>query len=332
MMPRLAGALGMLTILFASGCGSQEGKAQPAKEQGEPREKETSFASDRQEKPLPFDGKRAMGYLEEVCKIGPRISGTAGMRKQQELLSKHFKALGATVKKQTYSAKQWSQRNAVEMVNLIVSWHPDRQRRVILCTHYDTRPMAHEEHPRKWREPFLSANDGGSGVALLIELGNHMKELKTQVGVDFVFFDGEEYIFDKDRDKFFFGSEHFAKDYVKSRPKYRYLAAVLFDMIATPKPSFKWEWHSMVKAGPLVEEIWNIAAKEKCTAFVGRPGGQVLDDHLALNAVGIPAIDIIDMEGYMKHWHRLSDVPANCSKEGVEQVARVILTWLQRVR
>ncbi len=83
------------------------------------------------------------------------------------------------------------------MTNLIVSFFPDRERRVILCSHYDTRPIADQEpDPRKWREPFLSANDGGSGVAFLMELGNQMKDLPTKVGVDFVFFDGEEYIFD----------------------------------------------------------------------------------------------------------------------------------------
>jgi hypothetical protein len=328
----------MVALFLAAGCGSQEGNAEPARgpeseaKQEPPKEQETSFAADREEKSLGFDGKRAMGYLEAVCKIGPRISGTAGMHKQQELIIKHFKDLGATVKKQTFNARQVSRSNQVEMTNLIVSWHPDRQRRVILCTHYDTRPAAHQEHPRRWKEPFVSANDGGSGVALLMELGNHMKGLKTQVGVDFVFFDGEEYIFETNQDRYFIGSEHFAQDYKKNRAKHKYLAAILFDMIATPKPRFKWETHSMFKAGRLLEEIWTIAEKEKCTAFVAERGGEVYDDHLALLAVGIPAIDIIDMEGYMNHWHKLSDVPANCSREGLEQVGTVMTTWLQRVK
>src|SRR5262249_34260171 len=155
-------------------------------------------------------------YLEDLCKIGPRISGTEGMDKQQELLVKHFKGLGAEVAKQHFNAKQVSQRKTITMTNLIVSWHPERRRRVILCAHYDTRPIADQEpDPRKWREPFLSANDGGSGVALLMELAHHMKDLKTEVGVDFVIFDGEEYIFDPKRDRYFFGSDYFANDYAK---------------------------------------------------------------------------------------------------------------------
>src|SRR5262249_42227363 len=146
--------------------------------QGEEQDR-TQFAAGRagaEEKAVPFDAKRAMGYLDAVCAIGPRMSGTDGMRKQQELIRKHFKDLGVAVEEQTFSGKQVSRKNPVDMTNLIVSWHPDRKRRVILCSHYDTRPIADQEKdPRKWREPFLSANDGGSGVAFLMELGHHMK-------------------------------------------------------------------------------------------------------------------------------------------------------------
>src|SRR5579871_5171682 len=161
------------------------------------------------EKDSDFDAKRAMGYLEAICKIGPRISGSEGMKKQQELIEKHFKDLGAKVEYQKFTARQVSQRQPTEMANMIVSWFPDRERRVILCSHYDTRPIADQEpNERDWRNPFVSANDGGSGVALLMELGQQMKDLKTNVGVDFVFFDGEEYIFQRG-DDYFFGSKHF---------------------------------------------------------------------------------------------------------------------------
>lgn len=281
---------------------------------------------------VPFDVKRALKYLDAVCDIGPRISGEAGMAKQQELLAKHFEALGGKLEWQKYKATQHSKpKQPVEMANLIVSWHPERQRRVILCSHYDTRPIADQEvDPRKWRQPFISANDGGSGVAFLMELAHHMKDLKTDVGVDFVFFDGEEYVFDPDRDKYFFGSEYFARDYQKGRPKHRYVAAVLLDMIAGKNPRFPVEVNSYLKAGALVDELWKIAAEQQCPAFVYGMGPDVRDDHIALNAVGIPAVDIIDFS--YPHWHRLSDVPANCSGEGLTQVAKVLTVWLQRAK
>src|SRR5262249_62408596 len=155
-------------------------------------------------------------------------------------------------------------------------------------------------------------------------------DLRTEVGVDFVFFDGEEYIFEPRRDKYFFGSEHFAEQYRKNRGKDRYAAAVLLDMVGGQNARFPAEGYSWSRAQPLVREVWKIAAELKCGAFQERVGERVQDDHLALQAAGIPAIDIIDFD--YPHWHRLSDVPANCSGASLEQVARVLSVWLQRVK
>jgi|SRR5581483_6623332 len=290
------------------------------------------FAGDRlQEETVKFDGKRAMAYLEKICELGPRMSGTPSMKKQQQLIRKHFEDLGAQVEFQTFSARQNSQPNPVEMANIIVSYQPEKKRRVILCSHYDTRPIADQEpDPRKWREKFVSANDGGSGVAFLMEMAHHMKGLKTAVGVDFVFFDGEEYIFERNRDKYFFGSEHFAQTWKKSKARPDYAAAILLDMIAGPNARFPVEGYSWLRAQGLCIDIWRIAAELRCGAFLDRMGERVLDDHIALQSAGIPAIDIIDFD--YPHWHRLADVPDNCSPESMIQVAKVLSVWLQRVK
>jgi glutaminyl-peptide cyclotransferase len=297
----------------------------------------TGFASDRDPKKdvadVPFDSKRAMGYIEELCKIGPRISGTDGMKKQQEYLKKHFEDLGAKVQMQEFKAQQRSRRDKVELANMIITWHPDRTRRVILCSHYDTRPLADQESDqRNWQKPFLSANDGGSGVAFLMELGHAMKDLKTEVGVDFVLFDGEEFVYDGPHgaDQYFFGSNYFASNYTKEKPKHKYVAAVLLDMIAGKNPRFPVEMNSNALAKSLVDDIWGIAEELKCRAFSFTDGPTVGDDHLALNRERIPAVDIIDFK--YKHWHRLTDVPENCSPEGLDQVAKVLTTWLVRMK
>jgi hypothetical protein len=288
------------------------------------------FAADRDGG---FNGNRCLGYLNELCKLGPRQSGTAAMILQQAKLQKHFELLGATVQFQRFTARQKSREQPVDMANLIVTWHPDRTRRVILCSHYDTRPIADQEPDRrKWHEPFLSANDGTSGVALLMELGHAMKTLPAQLGVDFVFFDGEEYIFDPrpDEDKYFLGSEHFARKYRQDHPPYRYVAAVLLDMIAGKDAHFPIEQNSWFNAAQVVQEVWQIAAARKCAAFQNALGREVRDDHVALNTAGIPAIDIIDFD--YPHWHRLSDLPSQCSAETLTQVARVVRGWLEQVR
>lgn len=294
----------------------------------------SGFAADRDPKSS-FDAERAMGYLKEICKIGPRISGSAGMDKQQDMLKKHFTALGATVRMQKFSAKQHSRKQPVEMANLIASFHPERKRRFIICSHYDTRPIADQEPDiRDWHKPFVSANDGGSGVALLMELAHHMGdlELNQNVGVDFVFFDGEEYIFDRDEDVYFFGSKHFAKNIRKETQGKTYVAAILLDMIAGKKPRFLIEKNSWIRAGALVQSVWGAARRAGVPLFEAQHGYEISDDHLALNQNGIPAIDIIDFSYMDSHWHRLSDVPENCSGDSMKQVARVLTVWLKAQR
>jgi glutaminyl-peptide cyclotransferase len=283
--------------------------------------------------PVPFDGKRALDHIRDLCKLGPRISGSEGMRKQQDLLKEHFEKLGGKVEFQRFTARQTSRPNPVAMANFIASWHPDRDRRVILCTHYDTRPRAdQEENPRKWDEPFLSANDGTSGVAWLMELARHVKQIPAAVGIDFVLFDGEEYVFDgpQGQDRYFFGSDHFADEYKRAPPRHRYVGAVLLDLFAHKNAKFPIERNSWDRAAPLVREVWRTAAEVKVDAFLSHFAGPYLDDHLALNRVSIPAVDIIDFD--YPHWHKLSDLPENCSAETMEQVAKVLTAWMQRVR
>jgi hypothetical protein len=294
----------------------------------------TPFAIDRapvEVAAVPFDGKRAMGYLESICAIGPRMSGTPAMTKQQGIIRAHFEGLDAKVRDQAFTARQNSQKEPVSMNNLIVSFHSDKSRRIIICSHYDTRPIADQENdPRKWRDPFISANDGGSGVAFLMELGHHVKGLKLKVGVDFVLFDGEEYIFEPRRDRYFLGSEHFASEWKKAKRQPSYVAAVLLDMIAGKNAKFPVEGHSWLKQRELCLDIWRTAGEVRATAFKDELGDRVMDDHLALQNAGIPALDIIDFE--YPHWHRLSDRPENCSPEPMLQVAKVLTTWMQRLK
>lgn len=291
-------------------------------------------------KDIPFDGDRAHKYLTELCAIGPRVSGSPGMAKQQQLVTRHFEKYGATVTRQEFQGRQRSQRQPVAMCNLIASWHPDRKARVILCSHYDTRPAAHEEPDRAdWNKPFVSANDGTSGVALFMELAHHLKDLPTGVGVDVVLFDGEEWVFDlgvpgvREGDAYFLGSEHFAREYDrnKGRLPYRYSAAVLLDLCCADGARLAVEGHSLQFAPRLVEEVWKLAERLGAKSFKYERGFRravdVLDDHLALNAIGIPAIDVIDFD--YPHWHRLTDTPDKVSAKQTAEVGRLLAAWLQ---
>jgi hypothetical protein len=277
---------------------------------------------------LQFDGRRSFADLEEICRIGPRISGTPGMARQQELLVEHFTALGAECAFQDFDVAHPETGNPVRLRNLIVSWHPQSRERVLLACHYDTRPRPDREIlPRNRDLPFIGANDGASGVALLMELGRNMAAVNPRYGVDFVFFDAEELVYDDRRDKYFLGSEHFAKKYRDSPPPYRYVAGVVLDMVADKDLRIFYEINSLRYARAVTESIWQAAAKAGVKQFVARRKHEVRDDHLPLNEIArIPTCDVIDFD--YPHWHTRNDLPSACSAESLEAVGRVMMTWI----
>jgi hypothetical protein len=280
---------------------------------------------------IPFDGAQAYEYLKQICAIGPRYSGSTGMARQQELLVKHFEKLGGKVALQEFQVRHPASGNPVKMANLIVEWHPDRKERVLLCAHYDTRPYPDRDR-RNPRGRFIGANDGASGVGLLMELGKQMAALKGDVGVDFVLFDGEELVY-REGDPYFYGSEHFAREYNTSPPAHRYRYGVLLDMVGDKDLQIFQEGHSVswTDTRPLVGEIWGVAARLGVREFIGQAGHQVLDDHIALHDIAkIPTCDIIDFD--YPHWHTEQDVPSNCSPLSLAKVGWVLQEWLKTQR
>ncbi len=280
---------------------------------------------------IPFNGARAYDYLNELCALGPRISDTPGMTAQQKLLTEHFQKLGATIRPQPFQIRHPETGKTVQMANLIVEWHPERRERILLCTHYDTRPYP-DQDPRNPRGTFLGANDGASGTALLMELGHAMGRLKGKLGVDFVFFDGEEFIFQEGRDLYFLGAEHFATDYASQPPKYRYRWAVLLDMVGDADLQLYPDRHSMSwdDTQPLVKQIWDTARRLGVREFVIGKRFEVLDDHLRLHEIArIPSCDIIDFK-YPAAWHTQADTPARCSALSLAKVGWVVEEWLQQ--
>ena len=181
-----------------------------------------------------FSGERAMRHLEAICDLGPRPSGSPAMDRQRALLARHFRAAGATVTGQAFQIRDRRTGAPVHLENLIVTWHPDRAERVLLAAHYDTRPFP-DRDPVDPEGVFLGANDGASGVAVLMELAAAMPGLPGPVGVDFVLFDAEEYVVHP-RDPYFLGSAYFARQYAADRRAGRlphaYRAGVLLDMVA----------------------------------------------------------------------------------------------------
>jgi glutaminyl-peptide cyclotransferase len=278
------------------------------------------------------DEERAFGYLTRICDIGPRISGTEGMEKQQQLIAEHFAKLKAKVSFQSFDAPHPLTRKPVQMTNLIVSWDREVKDRVLLACHYDTRPHADRDANPQLAENgvFLGANDGASGVALLMELGHHIRQIKPTYGVDFVFFDGEELVYNDFRDAYFLGSEFFSKGYRDHPPEHKYVCGVLVDMIAGKNLQLYEERNSLELAPEVTHSIWRTAKRLKIREFIAKPKHEVRDDHLSLNLIaGIPTCDLIDFD--FPHWHTTRDTPAACSGASLAKVGRVLLAWLEEV-
>lgn len=285
--------------------------------------------------PGEFQGQEALDVLHAICKLGPRISGSAAMQRQQEMLTEHFTNLGATVTRQAFSARHPATGATTELANLIVSFHPDRPHRVLIACHYDTRPYP-DRDPRNPYGTFHGANDGASGVGLFWELGRHVTE-DIEPGVDLVFFDAEEWVYDARRDPLFVGSTHFARQYAEHPPTHRYHAGVLVDLVGDAHLDLYWERNSLKYARDLTQQIWEVAADLNVPQFVPRARHEIRDDHLPLNEIAkIPTCNIIDFDyptpsSKNAYWHTEQDTPDKCSAESLAAVGCVLVEWLKRV-
>ena len=279
---------------------------------------------------------RAYRYLEQLCDLGPRYSGSPGMDKQRALLVEHFKKLGGQVSLQQFRAKNPLGGELVPMANIIVQWHPERKNRILLAAHYDTRPLPDSDPDPVARQQgtFIGANDGASGTAVLMELAHLMPELDSKYGVDFVLLDGEELVYQERRDPYCLGATWFARQYVAKPPEHKYAWGVLLDMVGDAdlrlyyeKQSYTWR-----DTRPMVEQIWETAKRLGVDEFVPRvPRRPVTDDHVPLrNIAKIPTCDIIDFE--YPAWHTEADVPIRCSGSSLAKVGWVVYEWLKTVQ
>jgi Zn-dependent M28 family amino/carboxypeptidase len=254
------------------------------------------------------------------------------MQKQQELVRAHFEQLGGKFSLQQFQAKNPLGGSNVPMANVIVEWHPDRKERVLLCAHYDTRPLPDQDpDPVQQRAGvFIGANDGASGVAVLMELAHLMPRFRGPIGVDFLLVDGEEHVYVEERDPYFLGSTWFARQYSRYPPEHKYRWGVVLDMVGDRDLQIYQEQFSVTwrDTRPLVKEIWSTAARLGVDEFIPRARHLVRDDHLPLRNIGkIPTCDVIDMD--FPAWHTTMDTPQRCSPSSLAKVGWVVYEWLK---
>lgn len=286
-----------------------------------------------------FDADRAFNYLKEQVAMGSRAPGTPGHDRAKEYLFAKLQATARKAFRQEFRATT-SFGGPYDFANLLGLYGPDsRGKRLMLCAHWDTRPVADEDPDSNRRDqPILGANDGASGVAVLLEMAHAFAESPPKVPVIIALWDAEDSGKQDAAPPYYgylLGSTYFVEHMpAEATPD----EVILLDMVGGDSlPNARVgvrpggnnvfdlpiEQHSQRAAPELVNEVYTTAAKLGHSAFKRRPGYTVIDDHLPFIAAGIPAIDIIEFD--YPEWHTTDDTPEHCDPESMRQVGETLM-------
>ena len=268
----------------------------------------------------PFNENAAYDLLKQQVAFGPRVPGTPGHQKQLDWMVQYLKQRADTVVLQEFSTTDTATSKSLPLTNVIARFRPEAGDRVLLLAHWDTRPTAdNESDAARKKMPILGANDGASGVAVLMQLADDLKRHSPPIGVDLLFVDGEDFTGDM-----YLGSDHFAATW---GPTYHPLYGILLDMIGDQNPLYPIEPNSQSYAPEVVDRFYGTAEKLGLGQYFPRsPGITIQDDHIPLNKAGIHTIDIIDFDYGPNNafWHTLNDDLAHTSPVGLGVVGKVI--------
>lgn len=270
-----------------------------------------------------FDGQAAYAYIKTQLDFGPRVPGTAGHRQTGDWIVAQMQRTADTV-----SEQRWThvtvKGDTLPLRNIFARFRPEAAERVLYVTHWDTRPISESAaDPARRTLPVPGANDGGSGVALFLALGDALAKTPPSVGVDLLFVDGEDYgEFGPPLGDVLLGSTYFA-DHLPS-PDYRPLYGVLWDMIGDRDLRIPQEGNSIAAAPEVVQRVWSVADELGYgSVFVPEAGEYITDDHVPLIRKGLRVIDVIDLD-YPAH-HTPDDLLDKVSVRSLQTVGDVAL-------
>ncbi len=313
-----------LAMMLCVACGNKEARQQQPTE-------ETPTAVNMPE----FSGDSAYLYVDMQVGLGPRVPGTEAHKACLDYLKNSFEQWGAQVVVQEGKATLYNGKE-MPLYNVIASFNPDAEKRIIICSHWDSRPMADHDPVEANREkPILGANDGASGVGVMMELARLFSLQMPTVGVDLICFDLEDWgapetFNGNSEDSWCLGSQYWAKHL--HRPGYKANFGILLDMVGAPNAVFYREQISDYFAAGVVDKIVKAAADLGFSnRFLNEKGGAVTDDHLYVNRMArIPMADIIQFSpqsetGFAHYWHTLNDDMQNISPETLGVVGKVLV-------
>lgn len=280
-----------------------------------------------------FDADSAYTYLARQVAFGPRVPETAAHRKTGDWLASELKRHGAKVIEQKATLVTFDN-TPINARNIFGSFNPDAKDRILLLAHWDCRPWADQDpDPEKRSLPVDGANDGASGVAVLLEIARQLSLQPVKKGIDILFVDAEDWGTEGDDDSWALGTKYFVEHPIMEG--YSPRQAILLDMVGGENAVFSREYFSERYNPKLNEEIWSIAHRLGYGGmFPNKIGSAITDDHIELIKAGIPAIDIIeyhpDGAGFNPRWHTTSDNLEGISKSTLKAVGETLMTYLRQ--
>lgn len=271
--------------------------------------------------PPEFDGARSFRHLSQQVAFGPRVPGTVASARCRDYFYQHLKSCSFEVDSQVFRFFDPYTSVDTPMVNVVARFRgdPDDPQAILLMAHYDSRPRTdyHSDSTLRYL-PIDGANDGGSGVAVLLELAYLVNEQSPRCNLDLVLCDGEDWGRRGDFDRYLLGSREFARQGI--RDKYHF--AVVVDLVGDKYQQIYREEYTERYYKPVNDMIWTAAARLQVATFVDEVRHTLEDDHLPLGAAGVPTALLIDFD--YKYWHTEKDTPDKCSAESLANVGRVL--------
>lgn len=270
-----------------------------------------------------FDGAAAMALVREQVAFGPRVPGSEGHARQLEWMLRRLDSLAPAVVADTFQHVTGSG-DTLTLVNVMARFRPEASRRILLLTHWDTRPRADQATDSSFHDtPVPGANDGASGTAVLLQLASILPDNSPPMGVDLLFVDGEDY--GPGLDDMLLGARRYAASLTEDdRPVY----ALLLDMVGDADPSFPVEGISAQFADVVVQKVWRAAERLGYRDFFPTAVGRTLtDDHVPLIEAGLTTADLIDFTygPGNAYWHTPQDVPEHVSAATLGMVGAVVV-------
>ncbi len=317
----------ILPILMASSCKHNQDNQSAAT---------TTSTENKITKPA-FSSDSAYVFTQQQVDFGTRVPGTPAQQKCAAFFEQKLKNYGASVVMQKTNVVVYNGKS-VPCINVIASYNTTAKRRLMICTHWDARPFADQDDSAV-AAPILAADDGGSGSAILLEIARQLQQKKSEIGVDLIFLDVEDYgqpeydLNQKQGDFYCLGTQYWCKN--PHVLNYKAENGILLDMVGAKGATFTYEGVSMQYAPEFMKQVWNNAAQLGYgNFFIKENTDQIIDDHYYINQMArIPTIDIISRtyntrSGFPAHWHTHDDNMSIIDKLTLQAVGETVLATI----